>query len=141
MVVNEQAGDAVVLAARNGFWDMGRTDIVRFAALKCVECPAGGSLFEIIMKAITSILKCSETQALEYASHRLVADHNEQVYADHLVGSAPAGGLVVSAGRLSSVLIRVFSCRMSSGSSSTRPCSVVHLGSVLSLSAWQVSGR
>ena len=85
MVITEKPADCLTLAARNGFWDMCRTDVVRFTTIKGFDCPAGGSLFDTFFAAVKAVLKCSDEKALQCTALRLVTDHNEQHYSDYLV--------------------------------------------------------
>ena len=61
----------LAIAARAGWWCLGRGIMDKVAAHLCVDVPAGADLFQVLLSCTTRVLSVSEEAALEFLSERL----------------------------------------------------------------------
>ena len=85
----------ITLAAKKAFWDLPRSEIIRFSKLKKVDISSGASLFQTLMEAVMGILKVDEVRAMKIVARRLPHDKNQLHFSDYLLGMDSGIELIV----------------------------------------------
>lgn len=73
------------IMAEKAFWNMPRSDVVAFAALRGILVNAGDSLLEVLVTVLMRILGCTEEVALEKISQRLAVDDVPHSFAEEIL--------------------------------------------------------
>ena len=84
-VIEEGPGPLVVVAAKEAFWSMTKTQVIYLAKLVGVMTDPGATLHAVLLTVVKAICNCSDAEALHITSTRLAVKDVSASFADALL--------------------------------------------------------